>query len=212
MILFPQSILTTAYMPPVAYFRAIARSGSAIVEACENYQKQSYRSRCRIYSTGGVESLSIPVLREGTHKLPIRDIRIDYSENWVMQHKRAMEAAYNSSAFFEYYKDDLFAVLDRHEEFLFDLNMHLLEVLLQMTGIRAQISLSEDFVAQYPSSTADFREIIQPKYKGSSPLLEGIKEEKAWFQVFSSGRDFIPDLSVIDLLSSEGPNAISYII
>ena len=37
------------------------------------------------------------------------------------------------------------------------------------------------------------------------------KKEKTWFQVFSSGRDFVPHLSVIDLLCSEGPDAISYL-
>lgn len=210
MAIFGQCILTTAYFPPVEYFRAIARSGRALIEACENYQKQSYRSRCRIYSTGGVESLSVPVLRDGTHKLPIRDIRIDYSEMWVLQHKRALEAAYNSSAFFEYYKDDIFEILDRRENFLFDLNLNLLELLLKMTGVKADIGFTEEYMPEYPEG--DFREVLQPKYKGGSPLLDAVKEEKTWFQVFSSGRDFIPGLSVIDLLCSEGPNSISFIL
>lgn len=210
MQLFSRCILTTAYFPPVEYFRAVARSGKVLIEGCENYQKQSYRSRCCIYSTHGVESLSIPVQRDGTHKVPIRDVRIDYSEMWVLQHKRALEAAYNSSAFFEYYKDDIFAVLDRKEHFLFDLNAELLDLLLKMTGIKADIGYTEEYLPEYQEG--DFREVLQPKYKGTSPLLEAVKEEKTWFQVFSSGRDFIPGLSVIDLLCSEGPDAVSYIL
>lgn len=210
MAIFGQCILTTAYFPPVEYFRAIARSGRVLLESCENYQKQSYRSRCRIFSTGGVESLSVPVQRDGTHKLPIRDIRIDYSEMWVLQHKRALEAAYNSSAFFEYYKDDIFAILDRKEEYLFDLNLKLLELLLRLTGVKADVAFTEEYLPAYPEG--DFREVLQPKFKGDSPLLDAVKEEKTWFQVFSSGRDFIPGLSVIDLLCSEGPNSISFIL
>ena len=54
-------ILTTAYLPPVDYFRAIALTGKALIEGCESYQKQSWRNRCRIYSTGGPENLTIPV-------------------------------------------------------------------------------------------------------------------------------------------------------
>lgn len=202
-------ILTTAYLPPVDYFRAIALSGKALIEGCESYQKQSWRNRCRIFSTGGPENLVIPVEHGNIRTSTIRDIRIDWSEPWLQRHKRALEAAYNSSAFFDYYRDDLFAVMDRRDTFLFDLNMRLLELLLEMAGMRADISVTTDFVPEYPEG--DLRGIIQPKYKGPSFCELYEKEEKTWFQVFSTGREFIPHLSVIDLLCSEGPDAISYL-
>ena len=46
------------------------------MEACENYQKQSYRNRCRFYAADGVQALSFPIVHEeGTHKLPISEIK-----------------------------------------------------------------------------------------------------------------------------------------
>ena len=49
------------------------------IEACENYQKQSYRNRCRFYAADGVQTLSFPIVHEGgTHKIPISAIRIDW--------------------------------------------------------------------------------------------------------------------------------------
>ena len=41
------------------------------IEACENYQKQSYRNRCYILAGDGVQMLQVPVL----HQAPSRCIR-----------------------------------------------------------------------------------------------------------------------------------------
>ena len=67
------------------------------IEACENYQKQSYRNRCRFYAADGVQALSFPIVHEsGTHKLPISQIKVDYSTPWIQQHKRAIISAYSN--------------------------------------------------------------------------------------------------------------------
>lgn len=208
MTVFGQCILTTAYLPPVDWFRAAARSGRLIIEQHENFQKQSWRSRCLILTSQGTEALLVPVQRDGDKKIPIRDARIDYSEPWILKHRRALEAAYNSSAFFEYYKDDIFSILDRRYEFLFDLNLDLISLLLRMTGIRAEIEFTQEYVDEYPEG--DLRKIIQPKYRGEA--LWDAKKEKTWFQVFPSGRDFVPGLSVIDLLCAEGPNSTEFLL
>ena len=208
MALFPRSVLSTAYFPPVEYFFAIANSGKVLVEQHDVYQKQSYRNRCVIYSAGGPESLTVPVVKEGMHARPIRDIRIDYSEPWLQHHVRAICSAYNSSPFFEYYADDLLPVLERRETFLFDLDMNLLSVLLDLLGMKPDLSLTEEFVHCY--GEGDFRDVIQPKHKGAT-LLETYKNEKTYFQVFSIKSGFVPNLSVLDLLSNEGPDAGSFL-
>lgn len=208
MLSFDQCVLTTAYLPPVDWFRAAARSGKVLIEQHEIYQKQSWRSRCRILTAQGPKTLSIPVLRDGTHKIPIRDAKIDYSERWNLDHKRSLEAAYNSSAFFEYYKDDIFAIIDGRETFLFDLNLKLTELLLQLVGIKADIGFTDSFLPEYP--VGDLRECLQPKYHGDGPFDH--KKEKTWFQVFPSDGTFVPCLSVIDLLSAEGPNSTEFLL
>lgn len=215
--LFPVSVLTTAYFPPVEYFFAIARSGRVLIEQHEHYQKQSWRSRCRILSAGGPEDLSIPIVKEERRSRPVRDIRIDYGEPWLQHHLRAFEAAYHSSAFFDYYADDLFPVLLRKPEFLFDLNMALLEKLLDLLDLHVPVSLTESYVRD-PEN--DFRTRIQPKYKGESLLAE-YGREQAYYQVFvnripgQAGDDgvstFIPNLSILDLLSAEGPDACRFL-
>jgi hypothetical protein len=226
---YDSCVLSTAYLPPVEYFAAIANcgAGQVLIEACEIFQKQSYRSRCYIYSANGPLVLNVPVRRGGpdfTHKLPIREIEVDYDEAWIPLHKRALEAAYMNSPFFEFYKDDLFKILDSKEKYLFDLNLKLLEYLLQMTGIKANIKFTTDYVADYAKESvagrdtnimapvaADFRNSIHPKSKQPS-LLKQLQMEKPYWQVFSSKQGFIPNLSIVDLLFNEGPNAITFLL
>lgn len=206
-------LLSSAYFPPVEYFAAIAKYGGALVEACENYQKQSWRNRCTILTASGKMNLNIPVLRGGddcTHSLPITSIEIDYQENWPIRHIRAMEAAYRNSPFFEYYIDDISAILLKKEKSLFQLNLSLTKLLLKFCGIKAELGLTEDFVADYKDTAVDLRNRIHPKSKLPSLMKEwGI--EKPWWQVFAP-QGFVSGLSVVDLLFNEGPNAISFLV
>lgn len=207
--MFDRVLLTTAYFPPVEYFFAIANSGKVLIEQNEMYQKQSYRSRCNIYTTSGADSLNIPILRDGTHKVPIRDIKIDYTKSWLQQHERAIVSAYKSSPFFDYYRDDLFPILERKETFLFDLNQKLLTKLIELVGLKVDMSFTESY--ETAPCGEDFRLRIQPKYRGET-LLKEYKKEKTYYQVFSNKLGFIPNLSILDLLSNEGPNAISFLL
>ena len=214
-------LLETAFMPPVSYFAAIAEDftlsyGRVVslvparlrLEACENYQKQSYRNRCRIYAAGGVESLTLPVVHEGgTSSLPIREIRVDWSRDWLPRMERAIVSAYESSPYFEYYRDSLFDILESRPEKLFDLNIRLIHYFLGKIGISADI----DFTTEYerPGETApdirDLRGLIHPK----RPSI--LKTEKPYWQVFAAKYGFKSDLSVMDLLFNEGPDSLSCI-
>ena len=214
-------LLETAFMPPVSYFAAIAEEftlsyGRVVslvparlrLEACENYQKQSYRNRCRIYAAGGVENLTLPVVHEGgTSSLPIREIKVDWSKDWLPRMERAIVSAYESSPYFEYYRDSLFSILEARPERLFDLNLSLLRYFLGKMSIAAYI----DFTTVYerPGETApdvrDLRGIIHPK----RPSI--LKTEKPYWQVFAAKYGFKSDLSIMDLLFNEGPDSLSCI-
>lgn len=179
------------------------------IEACENFQKQSYRNRCRFYGADGVQTLSFPIKHEGgTHKIPISEIKIDYKTPWVQQHERAIESAYRTSAYFEYYQDELFAILEHGYEKLFDLNMALIRFFIEKTGIMVDIRQTDDYCA-VPAGVEDLREMIHPKRPNN--ILADLKLEKPYFQVFSRKHGFQSDLSIMDLLFNEGPDSILYL-
>ena len=183
------------------------------IEACENYQKQSYRNRCRFYAADGVQALSFPVIHEGgTYKHPVKDIRIDYSTPWLQQHKRAIISAYRTSAYFEYYHDELFEILDCMPERLIDLNMALLKFFIEKTGLKVDLRLTDEYSQNGTVGDVvcdDLREVIHPKRPNT--ILSDLKLGKPYFQVFAPKYGFKSDLSIMDLLFNEGPDSILYL-
>ena len=224
-------LFSTAYFPPISYFAAMAEEMSGLIdrkdgggscelspsvvyiEACENYQKRSYRNRCRFYAADGVQALSFPVIHEGgTYKHPVKDIRIDYSTPWLQQHKRAIVSAYRTSAYFEYYQDELFEILDSMPERLIDLNMALLKFFIEKTGLKVELRLTEEYSQNGlvgDVECSDMREVIHPKRQNA--ILSDLKLEKPYFQVFAPKHGFKSDLSIMDLLFNEGPDSILYL-
>ena len=219
-------LLTTAYFPPVSYFAAIAQEMTGLIsrrgdggslelspsvvyiEACENYQKQSYRNRCRFYAADGVQTLSCPILHEGgTHKIPITELKLDYKKPWIQQHERAIMSAYRTSAYFEYYQDELFEILERKYEKLFDLNLALIRFFIEKIGLKVDLRLTDEYAIE--PLMDDLRETIHPKR--ANPILRDMDLEKPYFQVFSQNYGFQSDLSIMDLLFNEGPDSILYL-
>jgi len=197
-------LLSTAYLPPIEYFVRILHSDKVYIEQFENYHKQTYRNRCRIASTNGLLSLSIPVIKtDGNHTL-INNIAISNAEPWQKIHWRTIESAYNKSPFFLYYEDALKPFYNRKFENLLDFNSSLTENILHLIGIEKPIFFTAEFAAE-PKNTIDFRFSIQPKQK-----IEN--EYKSYIQVFSSKYGFIPNLSIIDLLFNEGPDTVEYLM
>lgn len=229
-------LLSTAYFPPVSYFAAMAQEMEGLlkrrdgdsslelspsvvyIEACENFQKQSYRNRCRFFAADGVQTLSFPIIHEGgTHKLPISEIKVDYSKPWVQQHQRAIVSAYGTSAYFEYYQDELFEILDSRPKTLFELNLRIIRFFIEKTGLAVDLRCTKDYSRDGMTETGnggfvicdDLRETIHPKRPCS--ILKELELEKPYFQVFSQKHGFQSDLSIMDLLFNEGPDSILYL-
>ena len=195
--------LTIAWFPPTEYFAVLAKYSSVYVEACEHYQKQSYRNRCRIYAADGPQSLNFPVRhREGTFNLPIREIEVDYSTPWVEKAERCIETAYRSSAFFEYYRDELFAILDAHPGTLWELDMRIIRFFLDKIGLRTELVPTTEFAAEHVD--------IHPKRPNAILQENGL--DRPYYQVFADRHGFVPNLSVMDLLFNEGPASIDYLL
>lgn len=214
-------LFSTAYFPPVEYFAKIAEGftlspdgvkPSVIwIEACEHYIKQTYRNRFRYYAADGVQSLSFPVVHgEGAQKLRITDVEVDWSTPWLVRTERAISAAYESSAYFDYYKDGLFDLLKRRPRTLFELNLDILRFFLDKTGIQADIRFTDEWTPQDSGVYGeDLRGLIHPKRPNT--ILRDLALEKPYFQVFARKYGFVPNLSIMDLVFNEGPDAILYL-
>jgi hypothetical protein len=195
-------LISTAYLPPVDYFSLISQAAEVFIEANENYIKQSYRNRCYILSSHGPQLLSVPVLEGSRHKIPIKEVRIDYSKRWQQVHLRAIFSSYKCSPYFDFFYEPVEKVITGHHEFLWNLNLELLDALLKMLNIKKQIQFTAGFEAPMNESY-DYRYRLEP----GKNLFENVN----YLQVFNNLTAFIPNLSIIDLIFNQGPDSAKYL-
>ena len=194
--------LTTAYLAPVQYYASMAKAELILLENCDYYVKQTYRNRCHIAGANGVMALSIPVEKLSGDKKLTRDIRISAHNDWQLQHWRSIESAYNSTPFFEYYKDDLLPFYEKKWIFLWDFNQEIQSKILELIDIQPQIEFTTEYHLVQDTRVVDLRERIHPKKisvsAGCSP----------YYQVFEQRFGFQPNLSIVDLLFNMGNETI----
>ena len=196
-------LLSTTYFGPVQWYQKLYRADGVLIECHESFQKQTYRNRCLIATTQGVQALTVPVERSGSNV--IRDIRISDHGNWRHLHWNALVSAYGESPFFEYYQDDIRPYFERRWDFLFDFNEAIRQTLCELLDIQPQVHYTKSFLKE-PTSL-DFREAIQPKHPAFDPDFT----PKRYYQVYESKHGFLPNLSILDLLFNMGPEAIFWL-
>ena len=199
-------VLTTAYLAPVVYYFEMAKAKTIFIESCDYYLKQTYRNRCQIAAANGSMVLTIPVEKAGSGKMLIRDVRISQHSDWQIQHWRSIESAYNSTPFFEYYKDELLPFYENKWTFLWDFNQEIQAKMIELLNLDIQIEPTLEFKNRQDEKILDLREAIHPK-----------KENKfvncnPYYQVFEQRFGFQPNLSIIDLLFNMGNESIFSLI
>lgn len=197
-----QIILSTAYFPPIQYLSKFIISKDILIETCESYSKQSYRNRCEILTANGVQTLSVPVKKN--ESIHIRDILIDYSDDWQRNHTRAIMSAYKNSAFFEFFEEDINTIILSNQKYLIDLNMMTLDFLLKAVGIESDYELTKQY--DKDGLFLDYRDSIHPKKRMQKKDNEFVS--KKYNQVFADRFDFVPNLSSLDLLCNMGRETV----
>ena len=227
-------ILSTTYFGPIQWYQKLNRF-YCLIDGNELFVKQTYRNRCLIATTQGIQALTVPIeknekIKESTvaidsqsndsslftlHSSLIKEIRISDHGNWRHIHWNALKSAYGESPFFEYYADDICPFFERKWKYLWDFNWEIMEKmceLLQIENIRLKIE-NGSVTTNLQSSTfnlqpIDYRQVIQPKH----PLPDSDFTPKPYYQVYQHKHGFIPNLSVLDLLFNMGNESIFYLL
>ncbi|RVU00806.1 hypothetical protein EOD41_09205 [Mucilaginibacter limnophilus] len=199
------AVLPLFYLPPAAYFTQFNTfKPDVYIEREEHFPKQTYRNRANVYSPDGVLSLVVPVIKGSKNHTKVKDVRISYDFNWQRLHWMSLQACYRRSAYFEYYEDYFTPFYEGKFEYLFDYNQQLLELILKLLKIKTELRFTESFEPAYAAPVADFRESIHPK-------KPAVAISKTYYQVFEERHGFLPDLSIVDLLFNQGPQALQYL-
>ncbi|GAB3664481.1 WbqC family protein [Echinicola sediminis] len=187
------------YLPPIEFFVAIDGADRIVVEKEDNYQKQTYRNRAHIRLANKVETLSIPV-SGGNKKVRYKKVAIDYDQKWKNVHLRGIKSAYGKAPFFEFFFPYFEAVYQEQIDSLFEFNLKLLTLCLKLLQVKIEVTTSDQY-ERFPEMQ-DLRGQIVAK---ESFKARNIYRPVSYNQLF--GLDFVPNLSIIDLLFCEGPRS-----
>ncbi len=208
------ALLSSTYFGPVQWYQKLNRYEACLIERCDSFIKQTYRNRCIIAATGGRQALTVPIVHDEGDML-MRDVRISDHGNWRHLHWNALLSAYGESPFFDFYADDLRPFYEKRWAFLFDFNMEIMQKMCELLDIEPCVSTTDEYVflpddngsEATGTGIMDFRDAIRPKH----PLPDAEFEPQEYYQVYALKHGFQPNLSILDLLFNEGPEAVLYL-
>ena len=196
-------LIHPTYFPSIATFVTIAKAETITFEMMDNFQKQTYRNRSYIYAANGKLQLSIPVIYSQKNRQHYKDVKIANDYHWQDIHWKSLESAYRTSPFFEFYADELEPLFKTPFDTILEFNLKCFEVICECLQLDLEPKKTETYEKEL-ENIVDYR------------LLVNAKKEPAYnfdnyTQVFSEKHGFISNLSILDLLFNEGPNALSYL-
>ena len=195
-----QAVICPAYLPNVPYFAWLCSQELVNFVTDTYYQKQTFRNRTPIYGANGKLNLTIPVMHTGEKKVQENAAVISYEMNWQNNHWKSICSAYKSSPYFEFYEYDLAPFFNKKTASLFDFNIHLIVKIMSLIEHRFTFHK----VAWDPKKQIKLDVFLEAK----NPLL---LEQEIYTQVFEGKNDFLPNLSVLDVLFNLGPNCANYL-
>jgi len=199
------SLFIPTYFSPISQYSEIVKSNSVVFEMEDNFQKQSYRNRCYIYNSNGKQLLNIPVkdkYKGSSQRKKTKDLLVDNDALWQDHHLKSLQTAYRTSPFYEFYEDDLLSIFTKKYTFIQDVNIDTFLFISDALQISQQYSKTGEYIVK--TTEKDLRELADVKKQPQ-------KFVNNYVQMFDDKHGFIPDLSILDLLFMEGPNAISFL-
>ena len=196
-------IIHPNYFPNIQQFTQILKAEKILFEVSDNYQKQTYRNRTYIYGANGKLGLFIPVIHTHKNRELYKDVKISYESDWMALHLKSLQSAYRSSPYFEYFEDDFIKLYSEKEIFLSEFNIKCIDLISQLLDVNLNHVKSESYNENY-TGINDLRDL-------SVARKEKEYATPKYIQVFESKHGYLPNLSILDILFSEGNNTTSLI-
>ena len=188
------------YFPNIHQFTQIIKADNIIFEVSDNYQKQTFRNRTYIYGANGKLGLFIPVIHTHKNRELFKDVKISYDSNWMDLHLKSLQSAYRSSPYFEYFEDDFIKLYSKKEKFLVDFNIKCIKLISNLLDLDLDFKISNEYVKK-TNDIIDLRDL-------SNARKEKKIETPKYIQVFESKHGYLNNLSILDLIFSEGTNSV----
>ena len=210
------------YLPYIGFFKKIESSDIFVYLDDTKYVKNGWDNRNKIKTDTGSMWLTVPIIRKSKDNL--EEVLIENSEEWKKKHLRSIQIYYNKTPYFEKYWDSIQKIFDKNWKKLIDLNLALIEYFnnelkietktmkssemkINSTGSKKLLEICQKLNADTYLSGLSGHDYLDEKIfldQGIKVIYENF-EHPIYNQL---GPDFLPNMSIIDLLFNEGEKSV----
>jgi len=215
------------YLPYFGFFSKIAHADIFVIVDNIQYVKKNYQNRNRIKTHNGWIWLSVPVITKGRFEQNINEVEINNSENWRHKHLKTISLNYKKAPFFDEYIKLFEDIYSKEWQMLSELNEVIIRRIIKILGIDVKI-LKGSELGVSGEKTGLLVDIC--KKTGADTYLSGsgakdyvvesmIEEHNLNHKYYEFKHpvysqlhgEFIPNMSIIDLLFNCGDKSKEYI-
>ncbi len=211
------------FLPWLGYLDKIDQADIFIVLDTVQFKKNEWQNRNRIRTAKGWQWLTVPVLQHFGQR--IDEVLINPTAAWKAQHLRALDMHYARAPYRNRYLAQLRELYAAPWNKLSDLNMATVQWLLEAYGIITPVHRAADYPArdeptdrlidlcravgatQYLAGPGAEHYMDKPRFESSGVRLNlQVFQHPIYRQVYEP---FEPNLSALDLLLMQGPEALT---
>lgn len=222
------AIMQPTFLPWIGYFDLIDQADAFVFLDNVDFTKQSWQQRNRIKTANGVQWLTVPILWRGHSGQKILDVKINQAYKYKEKHIKTITQSYCKAPFFNLYVEEFSNIFVEPYQKICKLNIDLIVWLckklgMETTFIRSSeleingdkverlINICRAFDADCYLSPPGSREYIEENNLFISNNIELMYHNFQHPHYSQLHGDFVPYLSVIDLIFNEGPNSLDII-
>ena len=212
------------YIPWPAYFDKILQSDVFVLLDDVQFQKNGLQNRNQIKTPQGKAWLTLPI-KHSFGQL-INEVEIANTKSKI-KHSRSLQMNYTNTPYFSEVYEMVSSVLNEENNLLSCVSIELIKKTLSYLGYKGEIILSSDFAIkskgsdlildlcmaveaeQYLSGLGGRGYLVQDDFERASIEVKFQQFHLPEYKQCFPKVEFIPDLSILDLLFNEGVGSIN---
>lgn len=201
---YEKGIFSSTYAGSIRYYAAMLAFENITIHSGEKYNKNVWAwNHCRIIGANGIQTLTLPLIKSSEGPVTtLKDISISEHGDWRRIHWGALFSAYGKSPFFDYIADDLQAIYEnKNITNLLDFNMAIHNLIVDFLDLPFKVSVCDEI---HPEDINDLRRKVGEKKTDNISFIEN----QPYWQVWQERYGFTPDMSILDLLMTQGRESI----
>lgn len=219
-------ILQPGYLPWLGFFEQVYQSDVFVLYDDVQYDKNGWRNRNRIKTANGIQWLTVPVHVDFSERSLVCTVTIDNRTPWRKKHSSSIRINYGKAPFFGHYWPLFEEAYDRQWEMLADLDIYFIEKLLSCLGLSGRqivrsstlgiegdrhnrlLNICRHFDAKVFYEGASGRNYLDEQRFLSEGIALRYQEYQhpVYRQLYG---EFIPYLSIVDLLFNHGDESLA---